>query len=82
MAITNSIPPGMATTMSQNVIMALPPNKAVLFCNNTTPAFEASNDISFATKVALTLTNGQATVAGGFIRSTGATPVVVTLARD
>jgi hypothetical protein len=72
---------GVPYILQTNVVYALPVTKTTLFCGDTTPALEQSNDITFASKVALTLTGGMTTVAGGFIRATTGTPSI-TLRRD
>jgi hypothetical protein len=54
----------------QNQIYALPARRALFFTDATTPTIQQSTDPAFGTNAALTLTNGQAEVAGGFIRCT------------
>lgn len=68
-------------TLTQNVIYALPAVKSTLFCDTATPTIQLSNSPTFATNVALTLAAGQATVVGGFIRSTAGAATIV-LSRD
>ena len=64
--------------MTQNVIYALPARRLQLFTDATTPTIQQSTDVAFAANAALTLTSGQAEVAGGFIRcTTGNINVVV-----
>ncbi len=62
---------GKLESMPQNTIFALPTVQVRLFCNSAAPAFQQSNDPTFATNVAVTLADGMANLAGGFIRQTG-----------
>lgn len=63
---------GVLNSMPQNQIFALPSSRVRLFCNDAAPAFQQSNDPTFAAgNVAVTLTDGMADLAGGFIRQTG-----------
>lgn len=68
-------------TLLQNVIYALPAVKSTLFTDTATPTIQVSNSPTFATNAAVTLVAGQATVVGGFIRSTAGN-AVINLARD
>jgi len=74
---TTTLSPGPQWTISQNVVYALPPSRCLVFTDATTPAIEVADSSSFATKIALTFTNGQAEVAGGFLRSTGALDISI-----
>ncbi len=65
------IPAGVLTLMPQNTIFALPACRVRLFCSNAAPAFQQSNSPTFADNIAVTLTDGMAELAGGFIRQTG-----------
>lgn len=56
----------------QNQIYALTPNKVTLFTDATTPVIQHSTTAGFTANVAVTLTAGQADVAGGFLRTTSA----------
>lgn len=58
----------------QNVIYALPPRRVLLFSDAATPTFFQSTTEAFTASIAVVLTNGQAELAGGFIRCTSATP--------
>ena len=73
---------GVLTTMPQNTIFALPAKKVTLFTNTAAPTLQVSNDPAFATSVAVTLTDGAAVVAAGFIRATAVGGALVTLKRD
>jgi len=73
---------GMPWVLVANRIYALPPVKLTIFTTHGTPAFEVSNHSDFAQPgMTPVLTNGLATVAGGFIR-TAASDVTVKLVRD
>jgi hypothetical protein len=78
---TLSIPFGVPVVLVTNQVYALPTAKSNLFCSDTTPALEQSNDITFAAKAAITLVGGQSVVTGSFIRATTGTPTIV-LRRD
>lgn len=67
---TELISLGTLVTMAQNTVFALPARKVRLFTNSAAPALQQSNDITFATNVAVTLTDGMAELAGGFLRAT------------
>lgn len=74
---------GRPTPIVQNQIYALPAYKVKLFSDVVAATFFQSNTDVFTVSVAVTLDAlGQAELAGGFIRCTSATPVVVTLKRD
>lgn len=62
---------GVLNSMPQNTIFALPASRVRLFCSDAAPAFQQSNDPAFGSNVAVTLTDGMADLAGGFIRQTG-----------
>jgi hypothetical protein len=68
---------GMPWTMIANRIYALPPFNVVLFTDATTPTIQQSLTSAFTANVAVTLTGGQATLAGGWIRATADTPVIL-----
>lgn len=74
-----SLPVGYPVPIVQNTIYALPPKRVLLFSDAAAPTFFQSNTYAFTVSVAITLTNGQAEVAGGFIRCTSADPGNVTL---
>jgi hypothetical protein len=78
---TGLVPCGSPTTLTQNVVYALPVVKTTLFTDTATPTIQLSNTSAFTTNVAVTLTGGTATLTGGFIRST-AGDALVTLKRD
>jgi len=73
---TQSIPIGPTATLTQNVVYALPGISVTLYSDSGGAAFEQSNDITFATKSAVTLVGGAAKVNGAFIRSTAGAAVV------
>ena len=74
-----TIMPGQTVSAAQNVIYALPPQRCVVYCDGTSAALEVSNDTTFTTKAALTLTAGQSEANGRFIRSTGAVAQTLTV---
>ena len=66
-------------TIVQNQVYALPARRVLLFSQDASPTFFQSNEIAFTTSVAITLTNGQAELAGVFLKCTSATPGPITL---
>lgn len=72
---------GPVYTLAQNVVYALPAAKSTMFCDTTTPTLQLSNTSTFTNNVAITLVAGQATISGGFIRST-AGAASISLDRD
>jgi hypothetical protein len=74
---TYVLPLGVITTLLAGVIYALPAKRCLLFCSAGAPALTMSNDPAMAVTTAVVLTNGQMEVAGGFIKATADTPVVV-----
>lgn len=67
------------TPITQNTIFALPAKRVLMFSPDAAPTFFQSNDSAFATSIAVTLTAGQAELAGGFLRCTSAAPTTITL---
>ena len=63
---------GRPIAMTQNQVYALPPQRALLFTSASSPTIQQSTDVAFGTNSAVTLTGGQAEVAGAFIRCTSA----------
>lgn len=63
----------------QNTIYALPSRRVLLMTDAAGPTFFQSNTVAFTASIAVALTNGQAELAGGFIRCTSAAPGNVTL---
>lgn len=63
----------------QNTIYALPARRVLLFSDAAGPTFFQSTDVAFTVSVAVVLTNGQAELAGGFLRCTSAAPGNITL---
>lgn len=70
---------GYPQPITQNTIFALPARRVLMFTPDAAPTFFQANDVSFAVSVAVTLVNGQAELAGGFLRCTSAAPTVITL---
>lgn len=71
---------GLGTTaITQNTIFALPARRVLMFSPDAAPTFVQSNDSAFALSVAVVLTNGQAELAGGFLKCTSAAPTTITL---
>jgi len=74
MAYTELLPIGRPTAIVQNQIYALPGRVVTMFSDATTPTFFQSSTVAFTASIAVVLTNGQAELAGGFLRCTSATP--------
>jgi len=74
------LPVGTPFLMLANVAYALPAVKTTLFTDGATPTITQSGDAAFTANSAVTLTGGQAQLAGGFIKATANT--LVTLKRD
>ena len=70
---------GPITPITQNTVYSLPARRVLMFCDVAAPTFFQSNTAVFTSSVAVTLANGQAELAGGFLKCTSATPVNVTL---
>lgn len=70
---------GYVQSVAQNEILALPARRCLFFTDAAAPTIQQANDVAFATPLALTLTNGEAEVGGGFLRVTSAGPVNVML---
>jgi hypothetical protein len=79
MAFTTLLSVGYAQPIVQNQIYALPARRVLLFTQDVAPTYFQSSDVSFAVSVAVTLVNGQAELAGGFLRCTSAAPGPITL---
>jgi hypothetical protein len=77
---TEVISIGPAFSMVQNVVYALPAPRVLLFTTGA-PTLEQANDVAMTAPVAVTLTGGQAELAGKFLRCTSAGPQLVTLKR-
>jgi hypothetical protein len=71
------LPIGQPVTLVANVIYALPAVAVTLTTDATTPTIQQSNTAAFTANVAVTLTGGAAKVAGGFIRATSNTPIIL-----
>jgi hypothetical protein len=67
---TTLLPLGTITTIVQNEVMALPASRCLLFTDGAAPTLQQSTTQAFTANVAVTLTGGQAELAGGFIRCT------------
>lgn len=65
---------GYPQPITQNTIYALPSRRVVMFSDATSPTFQQSNTVDFTANAAVTLTNGQAELCGGFLRCTSASP--------
>lgn len=70
---------GYPTPINQNQIYALPARRVLMFSDAAGPTFFQSNTLAFTVSVAVTLTNGEAELAGGFLRCTSAAPGNITL---
>jgi len=67
---TTSLQIGQVEAMTQSTIYAMPVRRALLFTTDTTATVQMSNTVGFSAAVAVTVTTGQAEVAGAFIRCT------------
>lgn len=67
---TSVVSIGQQVAMTQNVVYALPAQQVLFFCDAASATIEQSTDVGFTAAKALTLSSGQANVAGGFIRCT------------
>lgn len=67
---TEKIPLGSIFSMVQNTIYALPQRRVLLFTDGATPTIQQSTTVAFTANVAVTLTGGQAELAGPFVRQT------------
>ena len=70
------LPVGIPTTLTQNVIYALPARRCLLFVDTAGAALEQSNTDVMTADVNVTLVDGQVEVVGGFIRSTAGDCIV------
>lgn len=70
---------GYVQSIAQNEVVALPARRSLFFTDAAAPTIQTANDPSFATPIAMTLTNGSCEVAGGFLRCTSAGPINVTV---
>jgi hypothetical protein len=77
---TEAISCGPVFSMIQNTVYSLPACHALLFTTGA-PTLQQSTVLAMTAPVSITLTNGQAEVAGGFIRCTSAGPQLITLKR-
>ena len=71
---------GPPTTLLAGVVYALPAVRVTLFTDAAAPTITQSSTAAFTANSAVTLTGGQASLGGGFIKATANT--VVTLKRD
>jgi hypothetical protein len=78
MAAQEGIPIGPTFQMVQNTIYALPASRVLLFTTGA-PTLQQSTEVTFAANAAVTLTAGQAELAGGFLRCTTAGPQPILL---
>lgn len=70
---------GYVQSVAQNEVLALPARRCLFFTDAAAPTVQMANDTAFGTPIAVTLVNGSAEVAGGFLRITSAGPVNVNL---
>lgn len=70
---------GYAQQLITNVIYALPGMTVRIFVDGAAPTLFQSNDSAFTVSVAVVLVDGQAELAGGFIRCTSASAPLITL---
>lgn len=75
---TTTLSCGPVQAMVQNQIYALPPTRALMYCEVAAATFELSNVVTMVPATALTPdANEQIEVAGGFIRCTSGNVNVV-----
>ena len=74
---TELLPLGTPVTMRANVVYALSAVEATIFTDAAAPTITQSGTVAFSANSAVTLTGGQATVGGGFIKATADTLVVL-----
>jgi hypothetical protein len=79
---TELLPIGPPITLLQNVIYALPASHSRLFTDGAAPTIQQSTTVAFTANVVMPLVNGQAEVAGGFIRCTNLATCNITLRKD
>lgn len=65
---------GFPQAIVQNTVYALPPRRVMLYTDATGPTFVQSTTEAFTASSAVTLTNNQAELCGGFLKCTSATP--------
>lgn len=65
---------GQVIAITQNTVYALPARRVLMFSDAAAPTFFQSTTAAFTVSVAVTLANGQAELAGGFLRCTSASP--------
>jgi hypothetical protein len=75
--MTNYISPGVTTTLTQNIIYALPGVQCKLYTNTAGATLVQSNDIAFASSSACTLVEGGYDVSAAFIKSTAGDAIVL-----
>jgi len=75
---TEVLSPGPPQTMTANVVYALPAIRCRLFTTGA-PTITKGNDLAMTAPVAVALTDGEAEVSSGFLKST--TTILVTLKR-
>jgi hypothetical protein len=75
---TETLSCGPIWSMIQNVVYALPASRCLLLTTGA-PTLQQANDLAMTAPVAVTLTGGQAELAGGFLRCTSAGPQLVVL---
>jgi hypothetical protein len=75
MAITYAVPIGPVVTLQATIVYALPGKKVTMFTNGT-PTVQQSNTPDMVVNTPVVFTNGQAELAGAFVRVTGADAVV------
>jgi hypothetical protein len=68
------LPIGQLVAITKDDIYALPARACIIFCDGTSPTFFQSTTLAFTASVAVTLTAGQATLAGGFLKCTSNSP--------
>lgn len=77
MAFMVAIVPGSPMVLAAGAIVAMPPGRSLVFSSDAAPSIQGSNDPAFGNNVAITLTNGQAELACGFLKNAGGSPITI-----
>lgn len=77
--MTTALVPGVPTSLVQNAIYALPAYRVLFFCDEAI-TLKQSNTVELSHTITITLANGQAELAGGFVQNTS-TAAIATIKR-
>lgn len=67
--MTQMLMPGVPTSLVQDQVYALPAYRVLIFCD-VAITLKQSNTVGMTATITITLTNGSAELAGGFIQNT------------